>query len=111
MANVYRFNEMAGVNPPEGPTFYLTPVEARRMAIGLLSVAESIETESFGESPDGVGAQFAHYDDEARQADIYDEAEEWEAIERRANEEGNERLAARASRIVKGLEYFAESLK
>ncbi len=41
--SVYRFRDSVAVNPPEGPTFYLSHGEARKLATALGKHARSIK--------------------------------------------------------------------
>ena len=40
--NVYRFRDDVAINPPDGPTFYLSKAQARFMATALRRVATDI---------------------------------------------------------------------
>jgi hypothetical protein len=54
MMNVYRFHELAALNPPQGDTFYLTEREAVLLSAALMRVARSINTEKFSTSALGT---------------------------------------------------------
>lgn len=48
-SSLYRFNERVAVNPPSGPTFYLTEKQARQMARAY-AIAKDIRATPFAKS-------------------------------------------------------------
>lgn len=51
MGQVHRFRDAASIWSGAGPTCYMTADEARKVAAGLLRIAESIDRERFSQSP------------------------------------------------------------
>jgi hypothetical protein len=56
MMHVYRFHDLVAVNPPEGPTFYVLPVEAAKLGAALLEANSDCLTYKFTDSAIGTVA-------------------------------------------------------
>lgn len=54
IAQVHRFRDRVGAYLGGGPTVYLTPKEARKVARALIAAARSCEREGFAESTCGT---------------------------------------------------------
>lgn len=54
MIRVYRFHDKVAVNPPDGPTFYLSRDAAQDFAIALQQAAYSVQSERFTRSTLGT---------------------------------------------------------
>lgn len=49
-SSIYRFRDKVAINPPEGPTFYLSKEAARAMGQQMLLIAADIDSKTFSES-------------------------------------------------------------
>ncbi len=54
MIRVYRFHDKVAVNPPDGPTFYLSRDAAQDVAAALMRGAYSVQQERFTQSTLGT---------------------------------------------------------